>query len=194
MTRFSLCLLLMLGSLAGEAAQEGEPIGRLFFTPAERSALEAGKSARKSAPAARGPRSVQLNGVVTRSDSQNTVWVNGKAYHDGSPDGMQVTTNPGTPASTSIRIPGKTAAARVKVGQRLDLNSGRIQEDFSRRPAATDSAVAPVGNPASRPVIATKARDAGDTAPPIRQPETSSRKDGERATGEIGTDAPAAAR
>jgi len=193
MTRFSLCLLLMVGSLAAEAAQESESIGRLFFTPAERSALEAGKSARKSAPVARGPQSVQLNGVVTRSDSQRTVWVNGKAYHDGSPDGMQVTTNPGAPASTSIRIPGRTAAARVKVGQRLDLNSGRIQEDFTRRPAATESAVAPAENPASRPAIARKTRAAGDTAPQIRQPEMSASK-GEGATGEIGRDAPAAAR
>jgi hypothetical protein len=194
MTRVSLCLLLMVGSLAAEAAQESESIGRLFFTPTERNALEAGKSVRKSAPVARGPQSVQVNGVVTRSDSQRTVWVNGKAYHDGSPEGIQVTTNPGAPASTSIRIPGRTAAARVKVGQRLDLNSGRIQEDFTRRPAATESAVAPAENPASRPsAIARKTRAAGDTAPQIRQPETSASK-GEEATGEIGRDAPAAAR
>ena len=123
-----------------------EPLGRLFFTPAQRDALDSGKYS--GAAAALGPRTIHVDGVVTRSDAERTVWINGRAYHDGSPDGVQVKTDPGAPASTSIRIAGKTATTRVKVGQRLDLNSDQLQEDFARRPVATGDAGAPVESPA----------------------------------------------
>ena len=181
------------GSMMPAAGMAAESLGRLFFTPTQRNALDAGKYAGTPAPVAPGPRTVHLDGVVTRSDAQRTVWINGTAYHDRSPDGMQVKTSPEAPASTSIRIPGKTAATRVKVGQRLDLNSGRIQEDFTRRPAATENAVAPVESPASRPVIARKSRGAEDSATPVREAENPTRKS-EGAASNIGRDTPAAAR
>ena len=185
---------LVSGSIFTASGLSAEPLGRLFFTPAQRSVLDAGKYLATQAPVvAPAPRSVRLSGVVTRSDAESTVWINGTAYHDASPDGVQVKTDRAAPESTAIRIPGKTEKIRVKVGQRLDLNSGQIREDFSHQAAAAGSAVAPVESPASRPAIAKKTRAAGDTGPPVRQPETSARK-GEGATGEIGRDAPAAAR
>lgn len=184
---------LVAGSIIPAAGMAAEPLGRLFFTPIQRNVLDAGKYAGTPAPIAPAPRTVHLDGVVTRSDAERTVWINGTAYHDGSPDGMQVKTSPAAPASTSIRIPGKTATTRVKVGQRLDLNSGRIQEDFTRRPAATENAVAPVESPASRPVIAKKSRAAEDTVPLIREAEKPAKKS-QGAAGDNGRDAPAAAR
>ena len=193
--RKALCVAtLVAGSIIPGTSMAAEPLGRLFFSPAQRSILDAGKYLATQAPVVvPAPRTIHLSGVVTRSDSENTVWINGTAYHNASPDGVQVKTDRAAPESTAIRVPSKASSTRVKVGQRLDLNSGRIEEDFTRRPAATESAVAPVESPASHPVIAKKTRAAGDTAPPIRQPETSARK-GEGATGEIGRDAPAAAR
>ena len=184
---------LVSGSIFTAGGLSAEPLGRLFFTPAQRSVLDSGKQVTKPVPTVPAPRTVHLSGVVTRSDAESTVWINGTAYHDASPDGVQVKTDRAAPESTAIRIPGKTARIRVKVGQRLDMNSGQIREDFSRQAAAAGSAVAPVESPASRPAIAKKTRAAGDTGPPVRQPETSARK-GEGATGEIGRDAPAAAR
>ena len=170
-----------------------EPLGRLFFTPAQRNVLDAGKYAGAPAPVALGPRTIHLDGVVTRSDAERTVWINGKAYHDGSPDGVQVKTSRGAPASTSIRIPGKTATTRVKVGQRLDLNSGRIQEDFTRRMAAAEDTGAPVESPASRPVIAKKSRAAEDTMEQIPKVEKQAKKS-EGAANDMGRAAPATAR
>jgi len=111
-----------------------DALGRLFFTPAQRNALDAGKSLGKAAPVAPGPRNVFLNGVVTRSDAGRTVWVNGKAYHDSSPDGIQVRTDPATPSSTEIKVKGRERRARLKVGQQLDLNSGRVSEKTSPNP------------------------------------------------------------
>ena len=130
------------GLFATAPGLAADSLGRLFFTPAQRNVLDAGKSLGKAAPVvpvAPGPRNVFLSGVVTRSDAERTVWVNGKAYHDKSPDGIQVKTNPSAPATAEIHVTGRERPARVKVGQQLDLNSGRVSEQASRMPDA-DSA------------------------------------------------------
>ncbi len=159
---------LIAGSIVPAAVTAAEPLGRLFFTPRQRNDLDAGKNAGTLAPVAPAPRTVHLDGVVTRSDAERTVWINGTVYHDGSPAGVQVNTSPGAPASTSIRITGKTATTRVKVGQQLDLNSGQIREDFSRRRRAADSAGATVADPAARPA-AEKKLNATENATPLQE-------------------------
>lgn len=176
-------------SLVAVAAMAAEPLGRLFFTPAQRSVLDAGKYSGTPSPAKPGPRSVQLNGVVTRSDAERTVWINGTPYYNASPDGVQVKTNPSTPATTSIRVPGKNTTARVKVGQRLDLNSGQVREGFSRRTAVPEGSAAPVESPALPPAAPKKSEGTEDAAPPIREVQKSAGKDRG-----AGTDGPAAAR
>jgi hypothetical protein len=155
---------LLAASIIPAFGMAAEPLGRLFFTPAQRSVLDAGKHVATRAPAVPAPRTVHLTGVVTRSDAENTVWINGTAYHDASPAGVQIKTDRSAPESTAIRIPGKTATTRVKVGQQVDLNSGRIQEDFARRPAATEGAAAPVENPVVRPVTEKKSKTTESTA------------------------------
>jgi hypothetical protein len=187
---------LLAGLIISAASLAEEPLGRLFFSPAQRSILDAGKFLATPAPVVPvvpAARTVHLNGVVTRSDAESTVWINGTAYHNASPDGVQVKTDRAAPASTAIRVPGKAATRRVKVGQRLDLNSGRIQEDFARRPATTENVGAPLESPASRPVIAKKSRAADDAAPLIREAEKPAKKN-EGAASDNGKDAPAAAR
>jgi hypothetical protein len=184
---------LIAGSIIPAAGKAAEPLGRLFFTPTQRNVLDAGKYVATPARVVPAPHTVHLSGVVTRSDAESTVWINGTAYHDASPEGVQVKTDRGAPASTAIRVTGKSAATRVKVGQRLDLNSGKIQEGFARRPAATENAVAPVESPALRPVIAKKSEAPGDTVPPIREADKPSKKS-EGGSSDIGRDAPAAAR
>ena len=180
-------------SIISPAGGTAEPLGRLFFTPAQRNALDAGKFA-STKQAVQRPRSatIHLEGVVTRSDADRTVWINGRAYHDGSPQGVQVGTNPAAPASASVRIPGKSATTRVKVGQQLDLNSGRIRENFSRRLETNERVVAPAENPASHPIIEKHTKETGEPARSIREPEKPGGKHG-GATGDIG-DAPVLAR
>ncbi len=157
-----LCLASSIAAMTpGQAA---DSLGRLFFTPSQRNVLDAGKSLSKSAPVVPGPRTVFLNGVVTRSDSERTVWINGKAYHDGSPEGVQVKTDSATPGTTTIRVPGAGPSARVKVGQQLNVKSGKVRENYSRR-AATDAAA--TDGSAPLPVIANKPRKMNDAAPAI---------------------------
>jgi hypothetical protein len=165
--------VLVAGSIIPAAGMTAEPLGRLFFTPAQRSILDAGKHTVARAPVSPGPRTVRLNGVVTRSDAERTIWINGKAYYNGAPDGMQIKTNPGTPGSTSIRLPGSASAARLKVGQQLDLNSGHIEEDYSRRRMPSKTIAAPPDNSAPRAVNAKTPGLAADeaTASPDRDGE-----------------------
>ena len=187
-------LLVMAAMLPWCASNSAEPMGRLFFTPAQRNTLDAGKQLAKPRQAApSGPRAATLNGVVTRSDGESTIWVNGTAYHDRSPEGVQVKISPAAPATTSIRIPGKTAATRVKVGQRLDLNSGHVQEAFTRRQAINENVVAPAEIRASLPVIAKKSRAVKDSIRLTGESETSTNSS-EGSASDIGKDAPAATR
>ena len=125
-----------------------EPFGRLFFTPAQRNALDAGKQVRTrkapSTPAMRGPREVTLNGVVTRSDGESTVWINGMAL-DKRNSGVSVRTTVSDPAAAEVRQTGARGSVRMRVGQRLESSSGRVSEPYATaataRPAASPKLV-----------------------------------------------------
>jgi hypothetical protein len=139
-----------LGSIAWSAIGFAEPLGRLFFTPEQRQRLDAGKKLQEEAavaapPPRQGPATVTLNGVVLRSDGQNTVWVNGHSSNDkASRDVTARLTN--DPAAATITVPG-SATTKLRVGQRLDTNSGSIRENYARRPRNM-----PPGNSASSPL------------------------------------------
>jgi len=169
----------LLGLCIPVTSLAAEPLGRLFFTPAQRSILDAGKNTIAKAPAKPGTRTVRLNGVVTRSDSERTVWINGTPYYNGAPDGVQVKTNPATPGSTSIRMQGKSAGARVKVGQQLDLNSGHIEEDYSRRQTSGETTEAPATDD-SRAAVARNPRtsdDADTSSAPAKESASNKREE-----------------
>jgi hypothetical protein len=131
---FPMSMLAATLALFPGSAGSAEAMGRLFFTPAQRNRLDVEKRVvTPKAPVKPLPRSMHLDGIVTRSDADRTVWINGKAYHDNSPDGIQVGTNPATPGSTSIRVRGESAATRVKVGQHIDLKSGKVVDGAARK-------------------------------------------------------------
>ncbi|HWQ38590.1 MAG TPA: hypothetical protein VNM24_08275 [Burkholderiales bacterium] len=129
----------LLVAVAWTPAGAAEPqLGRLFFTPQQRAALDAGRrifAAKKSddhprpARQSRRPREIELNGIVMRSDGERTVWVNGKSYYRGSPRGLEILTDPGRPASARIRLPGKKTTD-LRVGQRLEAGSGEVHEKY----------------------------------------------------------------
>lgn len=138
----SLPAFLLLAAMACAPAGAAEPqLGRLFFTPQQRAALDAGrqiaaekKSDEPPRPARpRGPREIELNGIVTRSDGERTVWVNGKPYYGGAPRGVEILTDPRQPAAARIRLPGKRAAD-LRVGQRLEAGSGEVHEKYLAAP------------------------------------------------------------
>ena len=164
--RKALCVAtLVAGSIIPRAAIAAEPLGRLFFSPAQRTILDAGKNLATPTKVSPAPRTIHLSGVVTRSDAENTVWINGTAYHNASPDGVQVQTDRAAPASTAIRIPGRSTKSRVKVGQRLDMNSGQIREDFSHQTAAAENAAVPTESPGDRSIAERKSKSTDIKSP-----------------------------
>jgi hypothetical protein len=104
-TRRALLLALALAAAGSASAQE---LGRLFFTPQERSALEARRKAgvpdKPAAPAAPPAPSVRFDGYVKRSDGRPTFWIDGEA------------------------VPSAQDAAGLRPGQTLDRDTGEVRD------------------------------------------------------------------
>ena len=151
MTIRPIVLIAMLAVLQVNEAvlAQDETLGRLFYSARERAALDANvrgssRPVEKPIPI---PPSVTLNGVVTRSDGEQTVWIDGRAYHRTETGDLEVVTRPAEPGSAEIKVPGVPRRQEVRVGQRLDPVTGETFEAFEalppetrlRRPASGDS-------------------------------------------------------
>jgi hypothetical protein len=127
-------------------------LGRLFFTPAERDALDAERRAAAAPPApprelvqiapapaapAKPPAPVTMNGIVTRSTGPGTVWINGESQD------LRHATIPGDP-SARVRVAGETlrlapgdtpGQPRLRPGQTYDPERARVIEAYDTRAA-----------------------------------------------------------
>lgn len=115
-------LLALAGALAlpaGGAA--GEELGRLFFTPERRAALE--RQRQLNLPETRQVvegATLSVSGVVQRSSGRRTAWVNGNPQHDDSmATGVRVEIDARNPAQTRVST-GDEAPAQVKVGEAIN--------------------------------------------------------------------------
>ena len=175
----------LFGVLAGQAAAQEPPLGRLFLTPEQRAALDNARRNKiraeatrpKAAPSAR---DLRIDGIVRRSDGEAFVWVNGKPVEDETTDSVRVAPLPGTQSSVVVRDLDKGRVLRLKVGQRADLLTGRITEDYeSRRVQAAQEIKqetvqeAGTGDSGSRPsTTLTKRRDrVEDDTPDTQGPD-----------------------
>ena len=153
--------LLLLAAAAAPAAE----LGRLFFTPAQRAALDAARkqnvrveianedTERPQQPAAPAPRDLSVNGLIQRSDGKSTVWVNNKPLAGDTAGGYNVTTRRGD-NRVNLTAPDGGRSVQLKVGQTLEVQSGTVEEGFRRRAAA-----APEEKPATPPAPAAAATD-----------------------------------
>lgn len=145
---FGFLLLVPLGTCGAEPA-----IGRLFFTSAQRAALEharqknirstllASRSASKANAAA--ARDVVINGLLLRDDGKWVIWVNGKAIESQTADGLRVSPT-ASRESVLLHEADSQRTLQVKVGQHADLVSGRVEESYqAHRAAARAHAAAP---------------------------------------------------
>ena len=136
-------VLLVLGTDACAAE-----LGRLFYTPAQRTQLDTLRSQKNIAPpvpevkdAPAVPDTVTYGGVVRRSDGRNTVWINNRAVNDGKPiDELSITSRVRSDHSVSLRLPQAASAVELKVGQSIDVTTGTVVEPYSRRPDAPTAA------------------------------------------------------
>lgn len=164
----TVALVLALGE-----APAAEPLGRLFYTPAQRAQLDVARSQKSRAPlesekedAMPAPDVVIYGGVVRRSDGKTTVWINNRAVNDGkAADRLPVASRVRPDGSINLQVPQTNRSVNLKVGQSVDIVSGTIGEPYARSPAA---------KPEPRPAAASRGSAAATPEAP-RPPST--RKD-----------------
>ncbi len=120
-------------TLAGAGSAQAQELGRLFFTPEQRAALDARRKAKvpdkpAAAPVAESP-ITRINGAVQRGGGKSTVWVDGQMIpEDAQADSARVT--PRGPNSGRVSIPAGEGAQRhdLRVGESLDRGSGEVRD------------------------------------------------------------------
>jgi uncharacterized protein YfaP (DUF2135 family) len=117
----------------GASDVQAQELGRLFFTPEQRAALDARRKARVPDKPAAVPVTESLvtrvNGAVRRSGGKSTVWVNGETIpEDTQVDGARVA--PGGANSGRVSIPAGEGPQRydLRVGESLDRGSGEVRD------------------------------------------------------------------
>jgi hypothetical protein len=128
MTRLATAALAaaFLGFAWGVNAQE---LGRLFFTPEQRNALDARRKARvPDKPAAQVVASptTRVDGYVKRSGGRSTVFVNGEPLTEGT---SQVVVDPERRGGR-VRVPAGEGSARVDLrpGEVVDRGTGQVRD------------------------------------------------------------------
>lgn len=142
---------------AGSASAQ-ESFGRLFYTPAQRAQLDAARRLPPvperapevdRPPPAGAPQTLSIEGIVRRNDGRTTVWVNRTPTAAPQTQGSVRIGPIRDPADgADLRLPDSGRRARVKVGQEIDVSSGKVQERY-RLPQATGPDLTPTPAPAS---------------------------------------------
>jgi hypothetical protein len=176
---------------APQAVPMATALGRLFFSPQERATIDEmrRRPVAVAAPAGKplppAPEYVMLNGVVRRSDGSTSIWLNDRMLQGRrTADGLEVTESKRTPGNVTVKVPQAGRSVDLRVGQQLDVTSGKVQERYqvaprtppptaSRESAGSESAsLAPKPAPLRRSSRERELRDLIrdiESAPPERQ-------------------------
>lgn len=123
--RSALTALLALSIAYGAPAlQAEESLGRLFFTPERRAALDRARQLNiQEQQQVTQTDVVTVNGIVTRSSGKRTAWVNGVPITEkASPGSVRVQP---TERPTVVRVtPGEQAPSNVTVGTSVNRATG----------------------------------------------------------------------
>lgn len=157
-------------------------LGRLFFAPAQRAQLDVARAQRDRRGLAaaevnqpelpQGPDVVTYSGLVRRNDGKSTVWINGKPITERTRNSDINVTSVRGDGSVSVAVPQVERSASLRVGQSMEVMSGRIEESYARRATIPRAPAKPV----SAGPIATQ-----PTSPPTPITATTARPD-QRAT------------
>jgi hypothetical protein len=103
-------------------AVEAQELGRLFFTPEQRAALDARRKARvpdkPSAVSVVSP-TTRLDGFVKRSRGPSTVWVNGESIQENIAE---------RDGRVGVSVGENGARVGLKPGEVLDRGSGEVRD------------------------------------------------------------------
>jgi hypothetical protein len=134
---------------AKPAARAEEPIGRLFFTPAQRAQLDTARAQRArttlatdetaDAPATPVAQTLTYGGMVRRSDGKSTVWINNRPLHDNEPVAGTIVGRVRPDGAVTLELPQAGRSVQLKPGQSVEIVSGTVEEGFARRPAQPEA-------------------------------------------------------
>ncbi len=112
-----LMVFILLVSLTLPTAQASNlGLGRLFFTPEQRTQFDHPPAPKASADSGRESvlTVLTVNGIVQKHSGARTVWINGVAQAAGNSDER-------SPEALPVTVPGKSQPVKVKVGEKLLL-------------------------------------------------------------------------
>jgi hypothetical protein len=121
-------VLLLLAFLLPSFA-DAQELGRLFFTPEQRAALDARRKARvpdKPTPTVASP-TTRLDGYVKRSIGPTTVWMNGEPLPENSPEAPRVGAG-GDSGRVGVTVGEGGARIGLKPGEVLDRGTGEVRD------------------------------------------------------------------
>ena len=117
-----------------------QELGRLFFTPEQRAALDARRKARvPDRPTAMvADPTTRVDGYVKRSAGPSTVWINGESVTESAPEAPRIDARAGGGVSLSVGEGG--GRVRLRPGETLDRGNGAVHDllgdgQISVRPA-----------------------------------------------------------
>lgn len=140
--KLPMVLLALMAVAVPAAAQPAGPPGRLFFTPAQRAALDVARTQRARAllstdrteqEAAPVPQTITYGGMVRRSDGKSTVWFNNQPVNDRESLGGAIVGRVRPDGSVTLQVPQSGRSVDLKPGQSVELLSGTVEEGYSRR-------------------------------------------------------------
>jgi hypothetical protein len=116
---------LLILALLAPSVTLAQDLGRLFFTPEQREALDSRRKARvpdKPAAAMVVSPTTRVDGFVKRSGGPSTVWVNGEALPEGSGDAPRIA------PSLSVTLGEGGRRTALKPGEVLDRGTGEVRD------------------------------------------------------------------
>jgi hypothetical protein len=122
-------LLLVLAALVPRASSAQE-LGRLFFTPEQRDALDARRRAKlpdKPEAVVVSP-TTRIDGSVKRSIGKSTLWLDGHAVTDGTqPEGLRIRRG-ADPSRVVVTVGEDGRRIDMRVGETLDRTTGKVTD------------------------------------------------------------------
>ncbi len=120
-------LVLLCAALLAPAAAAEEALGRLFFTPEKRAALERSRKLNLRQTQQIEGATMSLEGIVRRSDGSGTAWINGRPHNVSDPrHGVAIGLRPDA-AGATVSI-GDEAPSRLRVGETVNRGTREKSE------------------------------------------------------------------
>lgn len=131
MTKHIIVLTLLFSANASAVGYNEQMLKQLFTSPSERQSLNSTRRGGQSSDFyVSGPASVQVNGIVSRSDGKSVVWINGKnTMNNSMVDGVKVYSNEmKNNNKIPVRVDGRMVY--VKPGETWSEETGVVDDNY----------------------------------------------------------------